>query len=75
MKIALFMIMCSGIANQCLEPYKLNTHDTFYNCMINGYEEAIRKTKEIGNEEINKNKIYIKFVCAPDTEAKKGTGV
>ena len=27
MKIALFMIMCSGVAGQCLEPHRLNTYD------------------------------------------------
>jgi hypothetical protein len=71
MKIALFIIMCSGVAGQCLEPYKLNIHDNFYNCMISGYEEAIKKTKEIGQEEIDEHKIYIKFVCAPEEKNQK----
>ena len=40
MKIALFMIMCSSIAQQCLEPHKLSTFDNHYDCMIAGYEES-----------------------------------
>ena len=66
MKIALFMIMCSGVAGQCLEPHRLNTYDNFYQCMTAGYTESLRKTEEIGEEEVNKNRIYIKFVCAAE---------
>ena len=58
------MIMCSAVANQCLEPHKLKTYDSFYECMVAGYTESLNKTEEIGLEEINNNKIYIKFVCA-----------
>ena len=31
--------------------------------MIKGYEEAARKTIEIGQEEVNKHRAYIKFDC------------
>ncbi len=75
MKIALFMIMCSSIAQQCLEPHKLSTFDNHYDCMIAGYEESKMKIEEIGEEEINEHLMFIKFICAPDTETKKGTGV
>ena len=34
--------------------------------MTAGYTEALRKTEEIGEEEVNKNRIYIKFVCAAE---------
>ena len=71
MKIALFMIMCSGMAGQCLEPHRLNTYDNFYQCMTAGYTESLRKTEEIGEEEVNKNRIYIKFVCAAEETNEK----
>ena len=35
--------------------------------MVAGYAEALRKTEEIGKEEINKHKIYIKFDCIEST--------
>ena len=73
MKIALFMIMCSGISSDCLPPHFLNTHDTYYDCMINGYQQSIMKTEEIGAEQINEHKIYIKFVCAPEIKEEKST--
>jgi hypothetical protein len=31
--------------------------------MVAGYTESLKKTKEIGEEEINKHKIFIKFDC------------
>jgi hypothetical protein len=31
--------------------------------MVAGYKESLRKTEEIGVEEINKHKIFIKFDC------------
>ena len=71
MKIALFMIMCSGVAGQCLEPHRLNTYDNFYQCMTAGYTESLRKTEEIGEEEVNKNRIYIKFVCVAEETNEK----
>ena len=76
MKIALFMIMCSGITGQCLDPHKLNTHDDFYSCMTSGYEESLNKTLEIGQEQVNEHKIFIKFVCAKEEqEEKKGSKI
>ena len=43
------------------------SYDNFYNCMVAGYEEAKRKTLEVGKAQVNKDLIYIKFYCTPDT--------
>ena len=64
MNFVLNLIMCSAVANTCLPPYKYP--DLFvdgYSCMIAGNYESILKLEEIGYEEVNKNKIFIKFVC------------
>ena len=66
MKIALFMIMCSAIANECMPPHKLGHYDNLYECLNAGYTESLKKSKEIGQEEVNKHEIYIKFVCMPE---------
>ena len=66
MKIALFMIMCSAVANECMPPHKLGHHDTLYECLNAGYTESLKKSKEIGQEEVNKHEIYIKFICTPE---------
>ena len=51
MKFILGLIICSSVYQTCLEPYewpdKFNSH---YECMIFGYEESIRKAKEIAEE-------------------------
>ncbi len=38
--------------------------------MIAGYEEAKRKTEEVGKEIVNKDGIYIRFICTPDNRTK-----
>ena len=71
MNFVLSLIMCSAVANSCLPPYRYP--DLFvdgYSCMIAGNQESILKLEEIGYEEVNKNKIYIKFVCSPEEEIK-----
>ena len=60
--------MCSTVAQTCMPPYPWPTQFTnSYDCMVAGYEEALKKTTEIGPEEVNKYKIYIKFDCIETT--------
>ena len=67
MKILLTLIICSQVANTCMPPYPWpQTFDTTYDCMIFGYEESLKKMKEIGKEEVNKHNIYIRFTCNPE---------
>jgi hypothetical protein len=66
MKVALIMIMCSQIAGECMKPHLLNYHDSIYECLIAGYDEAGKKTKELGREEVSKHEIIIKFKCYYD---------
>ena len=64
MNFVLNLIMCSAVSNSCLPPYKYP--DLFvdgYSCMIAGNYESIAKLEEIGYEDVNKNKIFIKFLC------------
>ena len=37
--------------------------DSGYDCSIAGYEEAARKLKEIGREEVDLHRISITFTC------------
>ena len=36
-----------------------------YDCMIKGYEESIKKTIEVGRDQVNNVGLYIKFSCTP----------
>ena len=67
MNFVLNLIMCSAVSNSCLPPYRYP--DLFvdgYSCMIAGHYESIAKLEEIGYEDVNKNKIFIKFLCTEE---------
>ncbi len=67
MKILLSLIICSQVAGTCMPPYPWpDRFDTQYDCMVFGYEESLIKMKEIGQEEVNKNAIYIRSTCTPE---------
>ena len=60
MKILLSLVICSQVAGTCLEPYPWpETFENQYDCMVFGYEESLRKIKQIGPEEVNTHNIYI----------------
>ena len=64
MKFILTMIMCTSVYNMCLEPFPMPTkYNSHYECMIAGYEESIKKAKEVGPKEINEYGTIIKFFC------------
>ena len=65
MKFALYMIICSALYGECLPAHRMPTsYHTHYECMIAGYEEALKKQKEIGRLESNKYQTLIKFMCS-----------
>ena len=67
MKILLTLVLCSQIQQTCLQPYPWpERFDTQYDCLMFGYEESMKKMKEIGREEINKHNMFVKFYCTPE---------
>tara|TARA_Y100000033_G_scaffold46727_1_gene51513 strand:- start:1053 stop:1292 length:240 start_codon:yes stop_codon:yes gene_type:complete len=67
MNFVLNLIICSALSNSCLPPYRYpDLFDDGYSCMIAGNYKSIEKLEEIGNEEVNKNKIFIKFLCTEE---------
>ena len=68
MKFILTMIICSSVYQQCLVPFPMpDKHSSHYECMIAGYEESIKKAKELGPQEINKYGTVIKFYCLEES--------
>ena len=49
---------------------KFIANKNFFEAEATIINDKINKTEEIGSEDINKNKIYIKFVCATEEEHK-----
>ena len=69
MKFLLSMIICTSVYQQCLPPHTLpEIYPTHYECMIAGYNEAIKKAEEIGPKEINKYGTIIKFFCMEEKD-------
>ena len=67
MKFILSMVLCTSVYQQCLDPFPMPTeYNSHYECMIAGYEESIKKAKEIGPTEVNKYGTIIKFMCIPE---------
>ena len=60
------MIICSQVAGTCLPPYQWPTaFNNQYDCLMFGYEEALKKMEEIARAEINKHGMFVKFYCTP----------
>jgi hypothetical protein len=67
MKIVLALIICSQVAGTCMPPYEWpDRFNTQYDCLMFGYEESIKKMKEMGATEVNKYNMFIRFTCTPD---------
>ena len=76
MNFILSMFICASTAQgiQCLPPVKFDIlYKDGYDCMLDGYTKSHDKIIEIGREEINKNKIFVKFGCYEDFSNKKST--
>ena len=73
MKFILAMLICSQVTGTCLPPYPWpEKFDDGYDCMVQGYEAALQQIKEMGPEDVNENKIYIKFGCYPEVAQQEG---
>ena len=69
MKFILSMIICTSVYNVCLDPHPMpERYGSHYECMIAGYEESIKKAKEMGPEDINKYGTIIKFFCVQEKD-------
>ena len=69
MKFLFSMIICTSVYQQCLPPHTMpEIYPSHYECMIAGYEESMKKAKEIGPEEINKYGTIIKFFCMEEKD-------
>ena len=76
MNFLLTMLICSSTVQgiTCLPPHTFDiSYKDGYECMLDGYIKSHDKIIEIGREEVNKHKIYIKFGCYEDNSNKPTT--
>ena len=57
------MIICSNIAIPWLPHPPTHYHNTMYDCLMTGYEEASKKQIEVGKEDTKKYEVFVKFSC------------
>jgi hypothetical protein len=64
-KIVLFMVLCSGVANnQCkVIPTPIVLFDDYSSCIIYGYDYSHTLMKEFDPEWTNSTEAYTKFSC------------
>ena len=71
MEFILSMILCSQITGTCLDPYPMpSKYVDLYRCLQAGYVESAIRHEEIGQEFVNENKLFIKFLCQEVTKSK-----
>jgi hypothetical protein len=63
--ITLSIIICSALHGNCQVPYTKNVeYKTWSECMWAGTNDTLTLYNVMGEDYINKNKIYVKFACA-----------
>ena len=69
MKFLLTFIFCSGVAGKCLQPMEYpEKYADLYSFLHAGYEESIVQLESIGEVQVNKEQVFIKFLCSPMQE-------
>ena len=63
MKFLLVIQICSVIAQQCTGSYEIGRYKDHYDCATAGFINAMGAIREIGPEEVNKNKLLVNFSC------------
>ena len=63
--IVLSVIICSALYGNCQEPYTKNVeYKTWSECMWAGTNDTLTLYQIMGEDYINTNKIFVKFMCA-----------
>ena len=70
--IILSLIVCSALYGECEQSYDKNvTFNNWADCMRAGTHDTLTLYNIMGDEYINKNKVYIKFMCREKTVKPK----
>ena len=69
MKFLLVIKVCSALGGDCLPEKEVGYHDTWFQCARHGTVETLMLLDSIGEELVNKNKLFVGFSC------KVGSGV
>ena len=65
MKFLLLIQVCSALHMSCMNEMIVNEYPTHFDCATAGYLNAMGLTQELGQEEVDRSRITIKFECRP----------
>jgi hypothetical protein len=65
MKFLLIIQVCSALHMSCMNEMMVNEYPTHYDCATAGYLNAIGLTQKLGQEEVDRSRITVKFECRP----------
>jgi|TARA_R100000479_G_C6357184_1_gene191524 hypothetical protein len=65
MKFLLIMQVCSAVHLACMDQMTGGEYKTHFDCATAGYLNAMGLTRELGEVEVNRSRITIKFECKP----------
>ena len=63
MKFLLIMQVCSAMTMSCMDPMDAGEYKTHFDCATAGYLNAMGLMRELGVDEVNRNKITVQFKC------------
>ena len=63
MKFLLIMQVCSAIHLACMDEMTAGEYKTHFDCATAGYLNAMGLMRELGVDEVNRNKITVQFKC------------
>ena len=63
MKFLLIMQVCSALHMACMDEMRTGEYSNHFDCATAGYLNAMGLTREIGEVEVNRSRITIKFTC------------
>ena len=65
----LFLWVCSSINGACIVPpiQHIQPFNSHYECVSAGYLNGLQMVQKIGEEEIEKNRLFVAFNCKQET--------
>ena len=63
MKFLLIMQVCSAMQMSCMDRMEVGMYKTHFDCATAGYLNAMGLMRELGVDEVNRNKITVQFKC------------
>ena len=68
--IILSVIICSALYGNCQEPYTKNVeYKTWADCMWAGTNDTLTLYQVMGEDYINTNKVFVKFMCKEELKS------